>query len=71
MRLRDIPETSAPIPMQEQDIQNKVNSKRSRFGGLEELATDQIVYIWCEEVYIYYIAKVTSALERLILMGKG
>lgn len=42
--------------MQKQDIQNKVNSKRStRFGGLEELATDQIVYIYDVKRFIYII----------------
>lgn len=42
-QLQDTLGTSAPVFIQEQDTQNKVNFKRSaRFAGLEELAADQI-----------------------------
>lgn len=59
MRLWDIQVTSVPIFIQEQDIQNKVNWKRStRFSRLEELATDQItsIFLLYTQEYMAYTA---------------
>ena len=58
MRARDILETSAPITTQEQDNQNIKRS--TRFGGLEELAADQITSLF--SLYAHDCLSYTAAM---------
>ena len=78
MRLRDIRETSDPIIIQEEDIQSKINSKRStRFCDLEELPTVQFAssqYILRKLLSIYGKNQIRPSFlcptQRLLLMSK-